>query len=421
MIRPAARILLISTATAVAAAGTLALLPAQSASAINPCNGPVPPASCDGGDPLPRPTPTPRTAAPTGLTLSNVSSTAATLSWSDTVRDETAFLVTRTSRPTAASAGMTVQSTVVPAAGQTSFAIAQTGLPANQTVSWSVVATSPSKAASAAATTGTLTVDIPTWLPAQPQLLAFRSDWATSAFPNVGKAATLADVVRILSNPSGSINQAATGACGPATAEFELVRRDQPRFVDTLHSIANGGAFTTPDGTTYTASSELRSSPPNTTPDGNGNVITAANWLFLATIKDSGNLTARITSATSGDDAAWISSPADVDNWLSHIAGMHTTTATAILRPFTYGSAIMPGAEALRKAGGAVVLLIDASLLGPTPGGLSYPNHYVDLQSFSSTSSTVTFTVATWGFVTKPITVSWDTFDSRTWDVLTAR
>lgn len=357
------------------------------------------------------PAPPPPVARPTNVTVGNVTSHSATLSWTDSTQDESSFTVTRYQRQTAASPAQ-ISSYVVPApAGVSSFSLAQTDLQPLQTVQWSVVATASGKTPSAAVSTGTLTVDIPSGSPAASQLSAFRSDWQADAFPNVNKALVLADATRVVTNPQNSIDQGPTGACGPAAAEFELVKRDPARFVDTVRSIADTGAFTTPDGTTYTAHPELLASPVHPG-------LTEANWLFMATVKDSGNAL-RITAATGPDDAAWISSPADVDNWLAHIVGLHNTTATAIVRPFTWGETIMPAANSLLQNGGAVVLLVDSSLVGNPPVVLSSPNHYVNLLSWSSTSNTVTFTVATWGTV-KTITTDWNTFDGLTWDVLTA-
>lgn len=369
--------------------------------------------TCTGGDggPAPRPTPAPPTAAtPTTPVVSNVSWNSATLTWTDPAKDESSFTVTRSSQATPASPISTSQVTV-PANGATTYTLTQNDLPSTQTVWWTVVANAASKASSSPAVAGTLTVALPSAGPALPQLQGFRADWTAGAFPNVGKAAVLADLVGIVADPMHNVNQGYTGACGPTTAELELANRDPGRYVGSVRAIADNGGFTTPDGTTYAASSDLRNSPVHSG-------ITPANWLFLATLKDSINLTARITASTSPDDAAWISSPADVDNWLAHVVGLENTTATAILRPFTYGETVMPGASALLP-GSAVVLLIDSSLVGNPPGPFSVPDHYVDLRSWSANSSTVTFTVETWGQL-KTISTDWNTFDGLTWDVLTA-
>lgn len=408
-VRPGRRRTGLLTAAALTAA-VATLIPSQAAHAIGSCLSDNPPPQCDFTPPPPPPPP--RVATPTNLGVSNVTSQSAYVAWTDYSQDETGFVVTRYQRPTAASAPKVDTFVVAAPPGVTSFGLPQTDLLPQETVQWTVQATKTGSTSSYAASTGTLTVDLPAGTPALGQLAAFRADWQGSAFPNVNKAAVLADAAHIINNPLASIAQGQTGACGPATAEVQLVSRDPGRFVDSVRSIADYGSFTTPDGTTYSAHTELRNSAPNPT-------VTPANWLFLATLKDSGNAV-RITGSTGADDAAWISSPADVDNWLAHVVGLPMTTATAIVRPFTYGETVMPGANSVLQGGGAVVLLVDSSLVGNDPGLISEPNHYVNLLSWSSTASTVTFRVATWGQV-KTITTAWSNFDGLTWDVLTAR
>jgi hypothetical protein len=386
-------------------AGMGAIIAAPASAACPPFK---PTCNPDPGDP-----PTPRVSPPTNAGVSSVTSTSANLTWTDNTRDETGFVITRYQHTTPNSTWQ-VNTFVLPAsAGTTTYALPQNDLLPQETVQWDVQATRAGATTSMAAITGTLTVDLSRATTAAAQLLAFQSDWQSAAFSNVNKAAVLADAARIVANPTSSINQGIdTGACGPAAVEFRLVAQDPARFVDTIRSIADSGAFTTPDGTVYTAHPELRASAPNPT-------TTPANWLFMATLKDSYNAV-RITGSTHGNDIAWVSSPADVDNWLSHVDSLHTTTATAILRPFTSGESVMPGATSVLPGGGAVVLLVDSSLVGNPPGAFSEPNHYVNLLSWSATSSTVTFKVATWG-TTSTITTSWSNFDGLTWDVLTAR
>ena len=70
-----------------------------------------------------------------------------------------------------------------------------------------VVAIAAGRTDSLAATTGALSVYIPAGAPAQAQLRAFRADWAPMAFPNVSKAAALADVVAISATHRGSTSR----------------------------------------------------------------------------------------------------------------------------------------------------------------------------------------------------------------------
>ncbi len=383
---------------------------AAPASAMSICMSPNPPEWCFNEPPPPPP---PSVARPTGLTVTSAHSTWSTITWNDTTRDESGFRVTRTMRPTAASAAATSTTTVTPSAGQTAFTLTQYDLQPGMTVVWSIVALGAGGRVDAApVTTGMLSVDLPDNSVALPELRTMQLDWSAGAFPNVNKALALSTAAYVVNHPLAGVDQAQTGSCGPATAEVELVRRAPAQFVTSVRSVFDTGAFTTPDGTTYTASSALRGSAKNPS-------VTEANWLFLATLRDSGNAVLRITGSTSATDAAWVSTPAEVDDWLAHVVGLHTTTATGIVWPFTSGQSVMPGARSVLDHGGAVVLLIDASLLGQQPGVVALPNHYVDLVSCDPGATTVTFTVASWG-TTYTRTVSWGTFNALAYDVLTA-
>lgn len=386
------------------------LVPVAPSAALPPCQlDPEPAPDCP--DPHP-PTPTrPEVKMPTSLQVSEVTSHSARLSWSDHYGDATQFVVTRSIRDLPSNPAVVDNFTVGIAPGQTDFVIDQSGLPARRSVEWRVVATAPGKRDSAGVTTGTMTVTLPASGPAADELRQFRADWRASAFTQVNAAEVLADAARIVAHPRNSIAQMDTGACGPAAVEFELVARQPGQFVRAVHSIADTGGFNTADGTRYAAHEPLRTGRPNPS-------VSPANWLFMATLKDSANAV-RITGSTRANDTAWISSPADVDNWLAHVVGFRKTTATAILRPITTGKKVMPKAVKVMQSGGAVVLLVDSSIVGNKPG-LSNPNHYVNLLDWSSTSKSVTFTTATWGGVRK-VHMSWSRFDSLTWDVLTAQ
>lgn len=352
----------------------------------------------------------PTVTTPTSVDATNIQANGATITWTDTTGDESAFTVVRTESTTSGTAHSTVLPTVAVSPGQTSFSVADYGAAPNETVTWDVIATRPNYQDSAWVRTGVLTVPLPANASAAAR--AFQRDWSGSAFPYINRAAVLADALRIVADPVHGVYQGQTGGCGPATAEFELARRNPDRFVQILQSLVDNGSFSS-NNVTYSASSDLRNSgaAPSASP---------ANWLFLATLRDAGNVFMRITGSTPGDSPAWISMPGEVDNWMANIVGLPNTTATALVWPFTTGQGVMPVAANLLAGGKVVVLLVDSSILGNPPGMINTPNHYIDLTSFSSTATTVSFTAESWGSTYTVSNMSWDRFNALTFDVLTA-
>lgn len=402
---PIKRRLVAMTTIGMLATGATVLQSEGPAAAYNPCNEPNPPAKC-----FPPPVHKPQVSTP-NASVTNTTNTGATLNVSVAKTDASSFTIVQHSYTTKNSVGATTSWTV-PATGSTNYAFPLT-LPYHQTVTWSIFGNAAGKLTSQPATVGTNTVSVPTVADktAAAALATFQNDWVGNAFPNVSKAEVLSSVIDEINDPP-SVNQQHTGLCGPAAIENELARRDPARFVSTVESIFDSGQFTTPDGTRYAASSTLTAS-------GVFSDVRPADWIFMATLRDAGNLLMRISSSVSSNSLAWATTPAEEDNWLVHVVGLGHPTATAILRPFTTAQKVMPGAVRLLPRG-VVILLIDSSLIGNGPGGISYPNHYIDLRSFSSSGSKVTFSYDTWGSEVESKTTTWSQFNKLTWDVLTA-
>jgi hypothetical protein len=250
---------------------------------------------------------------------------------------------------------------------------------------------------------------IPAGTPAADHIAAFENDPGSGVFGEVSEADVISDVIAIVTDPVDHVNQGQTGLCGPAAIEFELVRRDPAHFVDIVHSIFEAGSFRS--GTaTYTASQDLRDSPVHPS-------LTPANWLFMATLRDSGNVLLRITAQTDPNSLAWVTLPWEMPGWIQQILGLSNVESVGVPTPVgPPDQVVMSLAHAALQAGGAAFLLVDSSLVGNPPVLVNFPDHYVDLTSWDSNSPNPVFTVETWG--SQPlISVTWSTFYAKTFEV----
>jgi len=243
-------------------------------------------------------------------------------------------------------------------------------------------------------------ISIPPGTPAADRIAAFQFDNVSPVFPEVAKQSVIADLIAIVRSPSTAVNQGSTGSCGPAAIEFELARREPARFVDIVRSIYESGQFSS-GGATYTASSELRASPAHFD-------ITPTNWLFMATLRDSGNIAMRITFLTPADSLAYVSTPYEIVGWEMRILGFRNVSA---IPNGLQSSTDM--ANPVLNGGGVAIFLIDAGLVG-SDHSVAYPNHYIDVVRWSGNSSAATFTAQTWGGQ-RFVSVPWGVFSGLTY------
>ncbi|MEA2588992.1 MAG: hypothetical protein QOH66_1919 [Actinomycetota bacterium] len=359
----------------------------------------------------PKPTPPPTPAVVSSLTVTNITPSSAQLSWFDNSTNEDSFTIIRWKYY--GPGQMTASVVTLPAhPGTGPMSWQDTGLDSLTNYQWLVAATlngayhTPPPSVS----TWTLGPVVPSGSPAAAPITAFENDQTSGVFPQVGKVGLLDDLIRVVNDPLHTVDQSQTGLCGPAAIEVELARRNPAGFVNAVRSIFESGQFQA-GSATYSASSDLRASGAHAS-------VSPANWLFMATIRDAGNASMRITDQTAADSVAWITMPGEEEGWMQQILGYSTVAHQGKSLGRTMGTAMNQAASVL-TSGGTVILLIDASMLQPPQSGNPIPNHYIDVRSWSPSSPTDTFSAASWGSIYN-LTVAWQTFDSDTFDIYSA-
>jgi hypothetical protein len=221
------------------------------------------------------------------------------------------------------------------------------------------------------------TVYIPPTMPAAGALENFEnSNYYDSAYPNIPRASVVADLVNIVEDPSVYVDQGNSAGCGLATVEYELARRNPTELVQIVQSIYYGGSFTTPNGYQISSGSETRNSPV-------ASGVSAANWLFMATIRDGLNWILPIDSGDANDAIAWNTTTPEESGMIGGILGLTPTTETM---------------QQVLARGGVVFAAVNAAIVsGRMGGGLNLPNHWVDVTAFSESNGQVTLTMQTWG------------------------
>jgi hypothetical protein len=177
--------------------------------------------------------------------------------------------------------------------------------------------------------------------------------------------------------------------------EVELATRNPAQFVDTVARIYEQGVVVGRT-TNYYASWDLKQSPLHAG-------ITEVDWLFGATLRDAGNSVMRITAATAPTDLAFVSMPGELEGWAREILGF-ASSGTSV-----FGA---DGVNALNR-GGVAFLLVDSSAVGNSANFINFPNHYVDVRSWTSAG----LSIYTWG---RTVNRTWADISPLTYAVIWA-
>jgi hypothetical protein len=219
-------------------------------------------------------------------------------------------------------------------------------------------------------------------------------DWnaRVPAFPYISRAALYADVQARVADPS-KINQAVSSLCGPSSLMY-LTAKYLPcwyaYFVEQLYEYGSSriGDLTIEPGTDCK----------NYQPTG---VIAAADWVALASIRDSENVIFDYEDPS--DEFAGITIPSTLAGWLEKVGFRDIENETNLY--LTKGEDNLRKANELYKAGKEVCLFINADILqqapkkrGVIPQTFTTPDHWVVMTSEMQLSAdSVRFTVFSWG------------------------
>lgn len=171
---------------------------------------------------------------------------------------------------------------------------------------------------------------------------------------NVWQKVDRGEVVRELRNrlrDPGVMRQNPTDLCGPYSVLMEFARRHPTRFVRGAAELLRAGVFTTQNGRTFVAEEDLRG---RRVP---GPVVAAAEWIYVATMRDSENVIDDVDAGIGLEGATW---PFEMKEWTEDVLGLRAEYIPCWLGGEL--SAIRAGQRAVER-GGVAFLLVDKNLV----------------------------------------------------------
>jgi hypothetical protein len=197
-------------------------------------------------------------------------------------------------------------------------------------------------------------------------LEAFEASPAPGIWPYIKKQDIIQDLRDTIANPL-QVNQGYSPLCGPAAIVYELVQRDPAYFVQICQNLYETGQFTARSGQVIQPSPNLVQSRVRTS-------ISIADWMLLASLRDSENLIFRV-DATASDFVTGISTPWEVKGWTIDLLGFSNVDFRPVL---FYGEfEAMQQAQQIHDQGGVAFLLINATMLGLPKPPIPYPDHWI--------------------------------------------
>jgi hypothetical protein len=195
----------------------------------------------------------------------------------------------------------------------------------------------------------------------------FRKSGTPGVWPMVDKQALADDMLGTVLNRM-RVDQGKTPFCGPAAIAVELIRRNPDRYVEMIASLYDTGSYRTPGGYVVEPSQTTRNSAIDTD-------ISPADWVLLASMRDSENLIFPVEGDVSG--ISGITTPWEERDWAEELLGHGDLTTT-----FAYGELdALREAHDVFNAGGSAFLLIDSKIdKAECKYGVCLPLHWVVYQ-----------------------------------------
>ncbi|MFD1796784.1 hypothetical protein FQV27_18065 [Paracoccus aurantiacus] len=217
----------------------------------------------------------------------------------------------------------------------------------------------------------------------------FESSSSKGLFPKISKSKLVSDLRKTVRDPL-QVDQQSTPFCGPASIAYELVRRDPAEFVRACQEIYETGAYRV-RGEKIEASGDLK---------GSRSPISAADWIFCATLRDEANLLFDV-DADEGALVNGLTTSGEMEMWTRVVLGMRSQ--------HSHGSTFSGEVKALRSAqssidrGGVAFLKIHSDMLN-RPGSDSdpkFPDHWIVLHGETDIGpgdhGRVSFRAYSWG------------------------
>lgn len=245
----------------------------------------------------------------------------------------------------------------------------------------------------------------------QQEITLFEQSISAGKWIHIPKSELIADIKKIVADPF-KVKQVNTPLCGPAAIVFELVHKQPKRYVQICRQLWETGKFQARTET-IEPSDTLLNSPAK----GDGNSISFADWILMATLRDTANAVFDVDSE-SGDFVMGLTIPSEIKGWTFELLGYDTVDYTST---YTFGEiGAMQTAQKLSAAGGVAFLMIDADLLRNKPAGI-IPTHWIVFLGelkVDDTSETLSFQCYSWG-LKLPISKKQDDFASYLFGVVT--
>jgi hypothetical protein len=186
-------------------------------------------------------------------------------------------------------------------------------------------------------------------------LAGFEQSTAPGVWPQIDKAALVADVRATVLDPEGQVYQAKAQFCGPTSIALELARQMPRRYVRLCQELYETGGFAARTKT-ISASDGLRSQPV-------GEDMSPADWMLVATMRDEENAVFAVDGGATGLDASiqGMTTQWEMEGWTGEVL---FKDETEISTTFVWGEQdAIAYAEQVQASGGVAFLMIHSDLL----------------------------------------------------------
>lgn len=239
-------------------------------------------------------------------------------------------------------------------------------------------------------------VDVPDADPVQEAMDRFRNSNVPGKWLFITKTDLLNDISRTISRPL-YVNQGSTPLCGPAAIVYELVCKQPARYIDICKELYETGKFKGKTKT-FEPSSALKRSRLRS-----ANRISTADWMLMATLRDTANEVFDVTS-DSNNFVMGISTPWEMKGWTSEVLGYGNVDWEST---YVYGEfEAMRQAKRARDRGGVAFIMCHSAMVGGSSATIDYPNHWITYDSrlhidegvwYRHDSGHIKFRSYTWG------------------------
>ena len=242
----------------------------------------------------------------------------------------------------------------------------------------------------------TSAISVRSWLvqyiPVQAALQAFRDSSEVGVWTNINKNSLLEDIRNTVVNPL-NIRQTGTPFCGPASVVFELASRQKTKYVKFCQELLETGQFNAQRQVIQASKNTMESSVPKK--------ISVADWMMLATLRDSENILIPVDDewVDFAEGITGITFPSELETWIYEVLGFNSFGFYPCYTSDELAALIT--ANNVWQENGVAFLLIDLNLLKDRDDGL-IPNHWVSFQNgFSAVDAdqgtSVVFNCYSWG------------------------